>query len=418
MRTRIAACAALCAATSAALAAPLTTAMTPPLYGEIERGRYLAAAGDCKACHTADGGKPFAGGRAVPTPFGTIYAPNITPDKDTGIGNWSEEQFWKSMHEGLAADGSHLYPAMPYPWYTKLTKDDVLSIKAYLDTIPAVRSDTKEPALPFPLSWRGSVVAWNRLFFEPGTYQADPKKSAQWNRGAYLVEGAGHCGACHSPKNVLGAVKQGQRFQGGKGEGWFAVDLTADREGLGSWSEDEIVEYLKTGANRRARAMGPMGEVVEHSTSHLSDPDLQAIAVYLKGLQGDHDRDKHEAKAPKQEVASQGRLVYLDQCAGCHMENGAGVAGVFPDLRESSALRSSNPLSLVRLVLEGARSAKTKEKREGFAMPGFGGKLSDAQVAEVLSYVRSTFGHAGAVATDEVADVRNQVTKETVGKNG
>jgi len=408
----------LCAAASAAWAAPLTTAKTAPLYGEIERGRYLAAAGDCEACHTADGGKPYAGDRAVPTPFGTIYAPNITPDKDTGIGNWTEDQFWKSMHEGLAADGSHLYPAMPYPRYTKLTKDDVLAIKAYLDTIPAVRSGTKKPALPFPLSWRGSVAAWNRLFFEPGTYQADPKKSAQWNRGAYLVEGAGHCGACHSPKNVLGAVKQDKRFQGGEGEGWFAVDLTADREGLGSWNEDEIVEYLKTGANRRARAMGPMGEVVEHSTSHLSDADLHAIAVYLKGLQAPR-RDRHEASAPGQDVLSEGRLVYLDQCAGCHMENGTGVAGVFPDLRKNTALRSGNPESLVRLVLEGARSVKTKEKREGFAMPAFGGKLSDGQVAEVLSYVRSTFGgNAGAVAKDKVAGVRKQITKQTVGKNG
>ena len=416
---QIAVLAALSVVANAALAASMSNAKTPPLYGEIERGRYLTAAADCKACHTADGGQAFAGGRAVPTPFGTIYAPNITPDKDTGIGNWTEEQFWKSMHDGIAADGSHLYPAMPYPWYTKLTKDDVFAIKAYLDTMPAVRSDTKKPALPFPLSWRGSVSAWNRLFFDPGTYQQNPKKSAEWNRGAYLVEGAGHCGACHSPKNVLGAVKQDQRFQGGKGEGWFAVDLTADREGLGSWNPNEIVEYLKTGANRRARAMGPMAEVVEHSTSHLNDADLHAIAVYLKDLPAPKDADRHEAKAPKQDVLSQGRLVYLDQCAGCHMENGTGVAGVFPNLTQNTALRSRNPESLVRLVLEGARSAKTAEKREGFAMPSFGGKLSDQQVAEVVSYVRSEFGqHAGAVAKDKVADVRKQVTKQTFGKNG
>jgi mono/diheme cytochrome c family protein len=404
---------------SAAIAAVGMDAKTPPLYAEVERGRYLADAADCKACHTADGGKDFAGGRAVPTPFGTIYAPNITPDKDTGIGNWTDEQFWRSMHEGIAADGSHLYPAMPYPWYTKLGKDDVLAIKAYLDTIPAVRSDTKKPALPFPLSWRGSVAAWNRLFFHEGTYQPDPRKSAEWNRGAYLVEGAGHCGACHSPKNVLGAVKQDQRFQGGKGEGWFAVDLTEDRAGLGSWTVDEIVEYLKTGANRRARAMGPMGEVVQHSTSHLEDSDLHAIAVYLKDLQGPKDRNRREAKTPKQDVLAAGHLVYVDQCAGCHMENGSGVPGVFPNLTENTALRSRNPESLVRLVLEGARSVKTAQKREGFAMPGFGGKLSDQQVAEVITYVRSQFGqHAAPVDKDKVADVRKQIGKQTFGQNG
>ena len=406
-RVHIALLATLSIGASAAIAASLTDARTPPLYGEIERGRYLSSASDCMACHTADGGKPYAGGRAVPTPFGTIYAPNITPDKDTGIGNWTGEQFWKAMHEGMNADGSHLYPAMPYPWYTKLTKDDVLAIKAYLDTLPAVRSDTKKPALPFPLSWRGSVAAWNRLFFEPGVYQPNPKKSAEWNRGAYLVEGAGHCGACHSPKNVLGAVKQDQRFQGGKGEGWFAVDLTEDRQGLGSWSIDEIVDYLKTGANGRARAMGPMGEVVEHSTSHLSGEDLHAIAVYLKDIPRPKDRDNREAKAADKDVLARGRLVYLDQCAGCHMENGQGVAGVFPDLRRNTALRSDKPDSLLRLVLEGARSVKTHARPEGFAMPGFGGKLSDEQVAEVLSYVRSTFGHgAGAIAKDQVADTR------------
>jgi mono/diheme cytochrome c family protein len=410
--------ASLGAAAGAAVAAASTSDKTPPLYGEIERGRYLSAAGDCKACHTADGGKPFAGGRAVPTPFGTIYAPNITPDKETGIGNWTEDQFWKSMHEGLLPDGTHLYPAMPYPWYTKLTRDDVLAIKAYLDTLPAVRSETKKPALPFPLSWRESVAAWNRLFFDPGTYQADARKSAQWNRGAYLVEGAGHCGACHSPKNVLGAVKQDQRFQGGKGEGWFAVNLTSDpREGVGSWSEDEIVQYLKTGATKRARAMGPMGEVVEHSTSHLSDADLHAIATYLKDLPAPQRGKSGDDKKPAQDVMTRGRLVYLDQCAGCHMENGEGVAGVFPPLKGNTGLQAHNPLSLARLVLEGAKSVKTAAHPEGFAMPAFGGKLSDAQVADVLTYARTAFGgNAGSITKDQVADVRKQVSKQAYAK--
>jgi mono/diheme cytochrome c family protein len=364
--------ASLPAAGAVAIAAASTSDKTPPLYGEIERGRYLTAAGDCKACHTADGGQPFAGGRAVPTPFGTIYAPNITPDKDTGIGNWSEDQFWKS----------------------------------------------KKPALPFPLSWRESVAAWNRLFFDPGTYQPDPKKSAEWNRGAYLVEGAGHCGACHSPKNVLGAVKQDRRFEGGKGEGWYAVNLTSDpREGVGSWTGDEIVQYLKTGATRRARAMGPMGEVVEHSTSHLSDADLRAIATYLKDLPAPHKDGSRGNEKPAQDVMDRGRLVYLDQCAGCHMENGEGVAGVFPPLKGNTGLQARNPLSIARLVLEGAKSVKTAAHPEGFAMPAFGGKLSDAQVADVLTYARTAFGsNAGAITKDQVADVRKKVSREAYAK--
>jgi len=419
-RPAVAILAALSTLASAAFAASMGEAKTPPLYGEIERGRYLAAAGDCGACHTAEGGKPYAGGRAVPTPFGTIYAPNITPDKDTGIGNWTDDQFWKSMHEGIAADGSHLYPAMPYPWYTKLTKDDVLAIKAYLDTLPPVRSDTKEPALPFPLSWRGSVAAWNRLFFEPGSYQPDSHKSAQWNRGAYLVLGPGHCGACHSPKNVLGAVKQDQRFQGGKGEGWFATDLTNDpREGVGAWSADDIVQYLKSGANRRARALGPMGEVVVHSTSHLRDEDLRAIATYLKDLPAPKDRSGARDKKPPQDVMTRGRLVYLDQCAGCHMENGEGVAGVFPPLKGNTGLQAHNPLSVARLVIEGAKSAKTHEHREGFAMPAFGNKLGDAQIADVLTYARTAFApNAGAISRDQVADVRKQVARKAAGSAG
>ena len=418
-RFQVAMIAALCAGAGAAIAASSTDSpKTPPLYGEIQRGKYLVDAADCKPCHTESSGKPYAGGRGVPTPFGTIYAPNITPDKETGIGNWSQEQFWNAMHEGTAADGSRLYPAMPYPWYTRFTKDDVLAIKAYLDTIPAVRSETKKPDLPFPMSWRGSMAAWDRLYFKPGTYQGDPGKSPEWNRGAYLVQGAGHCGACHSPKNVLGAVKQDRRFEGGKAEGWFAVDLTEDGAGLGTWSVNEIVEYLKTGANHRARAIGPMSEVVTESTSRLSEADLHAMAVYLKSLQGPRNGERHEAKAPSQEVVSKGRLVYLDQCAGCHMENGSGVPGVFPDLRQNTALRSDNPESVVRLVLKGARSAKTKPKPEGFAMPAFGGKLADEQVAEVLSYVRSTFGaNSSAITSDKVADIRKQIAKQTFSRN-
>ena len=384
-------------------------------HAEIERGRYLVYAGDCAACHTDDGGKPFAGGRPVPTPFGTIYATNITPDERTGIGQWTDEEFWNAMHNGIRADGSHLYPAFPYPWYTKLTREDVLAIHAYLRTLEPVRQENKPPEFPFPLSWRPGLAVWNWLFFKSGSYVIDSGKSAQWNRGAYLVEGLGHCGACHSPKNWLGAVKKSEQFQGGMGEGWFATSLTKNtREGLGSWTAHEIAEYLKTGATERARAFGPMAEVVQHSTMHLSDADVAAIAAYLKDHPGD-DGSKPEPGKPSNDRAAfeRGKLIYVDQCTGCHMENGEGLPGVFPPLKGDSSLQAHNPDSLARLVLQGAGSVKTPARPEGFAMPGFAGKLSNAEVADLLSYLRANFGNqAGVVSAKQVADARADVLKQ------
>lgn len=378
-------------------------------HAAIERGRYLTAAGDCKACHTQDGGQPFAGGRAVPTPFGTIYAPNITPDDDTGIGKWTDDDFWNAMHHGIDREGKHLYPAFPYPWYTKLGRDDVLAIKKYLDTLTPVRNETKEPDLPWPLSVRASVAGWNAMFFKPGVYQWDRSKSEEWNRGAYLVEGFGHCGACHSPKNFLGAAKKDDRFLGGSGEGWFATSLRPDvREGIGNWSTDDVVEYLKTGANEHARALGPMAEVVHNSTMHLDDDDLHAIAVYLKDLPA--DRGKQQSASNDQNRLRRGRLIYVDQCAGCHMEDGSGVPGVFPPIKANSGVHAHDPSSLARLVLEGAPSAATPQKPEGFAMPAFDWKLTDAQIADVLTYIRASFGNqADAVGSSKIADVRKSI---------
>ena len=402
----------LIAAGLAMAAAPLVFAADTD-YGKLERGRYLVHAGDCAACHTDDEGKPFAGGRAVPTPFGTIYSTNITPDKETGIGNWTDEQFYRAMHDGIDNEGKHLYPAFPYPWFTKLTRDDVLAIKGYLDTLPAVKQEPKPPDLPWPLSVRESVAGWNTLFFKAGTYQPNPQKSAQWNRGAYLVEGLGHCGACHSPKNTLGGIKKKDRFEGGKGEGWFAVSLVGnDRAGLGSWSADEIVEYLKTGANDRARAMGPMAEVVHNSTMYLNDPDLRAIATYLKDLPADGTDRNVSVPAPDDDRMKRGRLVYVDQCEGCHMQNGQGIPHVFPAIKGNTGAQAQDPTSLARLVLEGAHSARTPSKPEGFAMPAFGWKLSNQDIADVLTYIRASWGNkAEPVKAAKIADVRKQIAK-------
>src|SRR4051812_33203839 len=251
-------------------------ASAEPLHSSIERGRYLAAAGNCAACHTAEGGQPYAGGRAIPTPFGTIYSTNITPDKQTGIGNWTPEQFYRAMHDGVRADGKHLYPAFPYPWYTKLTRRDIEDLKAFLDTLQPARAENKQPALPWPFSVREVMLGWNAMFFDKGQYRPDPQQSAEWNRGAYLVEGLGHCGACHTPKNIAGGLKTNKNLEGGYGENWYATSLTNDvRDGLGDWSVDDIARYLRSGQNAKAAATGPMAEVIENSTQHLSDADLR-----------------------------------------------------------------------------------------------------------------------------------------------
>ena len=233
----------------------------------VARGRYLVKAGDCGACHTARNGQPFAGGRAVPTPFGIIYSTNITPDKDTGIGEWSRDDLYRAMHEGIDRAGNHLYPAFPYPWYTQVTRDDVDDIKAFLDTLPAVRQVDRESELPWPLNQRASIAAWNALYFDADTFVADASHSAQWNRGAYLVRGLGHCGACHTDKNFAGAVDKDKPLQGGMGENACAPALTGGmRDGLGGWTVADIAEYLKTGSNAKSAAAGPMAEVIAQST--------------------------------------------------------------------------------------------------------------------------------------------------------
>jgi mono/diheme cytochrome c family protein len=385
-------------------------------HASIEKGRYLAQAGDCAACHTAEGGKPFAGGRAIPTPFGTIYSTNITPDKETGIGNWKEEQFYRAMHEGMAPGGRHLYPAFPYPWYTKLTREDVDDLLAYLSTREPVRREDREPELPWPFSVREVMAGWNRMFLKKGEFQPDPGKSAQWNRGAYLVEGLGHCGACHSAKNMAGAPKKKEHLAGGYGENWYATSLANDvRDGLGDWSVQEIAEYLKTGSNDKAAAAGPMAEVVAHSTQHLSQEDLLAIATYLK-----------EVPAPKRKAAKvasgsasfeRGRGLYFDQCIGCHMENGEGQPGVFPPLKGNAVVQSGDPGAMIHMILDGAKVVSTQSKPTGLAMPAYGGKLTDQDVADLATFLRGAWGNqASAVQASRVAKTRGAIEKASAGR--
>ena len=251
-------------------------------FDEIALGEYLATVGDCLACHTPPGAKPYSGGRALETPFGTLVATNLTPDRATGIGAWSDQEFVDALQQGRGRGGGHLYPAMPYTYYTKVTREDALAIRAFLATVEPVQNELVANQLPFPYDIRASMAVWNALFFTAGTFKPVAGKSDEWNRGAYLTEGLGHCGACHTAKNWLGGDETSHALQGGVLQGWFSPNLTGDpRSGLGNWSVEDIATYLKTGHNRISAATGPMAEVVTDSTSLMTDADLTAIAVYL-----------------------------------------------------------------------------------------------------------------------------------------
>ena len=380
-------------------------------YVSVERGRDLATAGDCIACHTRAGSPPFSGGRSLETPFGVINTANLTPDPETGIGAWTEDDFYRAMHEGTRPGGGHLYPAFPYPYYTKVTRPDVDAIFAFLRTLPPARNAVDRDALPFPFDIRASVVAWNALNFVPGEYQPDPKRSEQFNRGGYLVEGLGHCGACHTPMNSLGGSKDGQFLQGNQIQSWVAPNLTNDlRTGLGSWSADEIVAYLRTGRTAKSAASGPMAEVVMYSTSQMPENDLRAMATYLKerGAEGPAAIAPQAANSP-QMVA--GLAVYSDTCKACHVQSGAGIPLLFPALAGSQIVQQTDPTTLIRVVLTGTRAAATAAAPTAPAMPSLGWRLSDEQVASVLTYVRNAWGNsAPPVTPSEVAGLRGKLS--------
>jgi mono/diheme cytochrome c family protein len=377
-------------------------------FDQIEKGRYLTTVADCYACHTVpNAGKPFAGGRAIETPFGIITSSNITPDADTGIGGWSDEQFDNAVRKGVRPDGSRLYPAMPYPAYTKMSRDDVLAIRAYLATVEPVHQPVKANTLPFPFNIREAMRAWDALYFTEGEFQPDSRQSATWNRGAYLVQGPGHCTACHTPKSLLGGDRTNDNLRGFNLQGWFAPDITGDaNQGLGQWSEADITSYLKTGHNRITAATGPMAEEVVNATSQYSDSDLNAIAIYLKSLPQRQDR---AAPAPADSsMMTAGQAIYRDQCSACHGLDGRGVAMLFPSLAQSSLAHASDPTSAIRLVLRGGRSVATKGEPTAPAMPSFGWQLNDEQVAAVLSYIRNAWQTAAApVSAETVAKARD-----------
>jgi mono/diheme cytochrome c family protein len=383
-----------------------TAQAAPPTAEIIAHGKALTEAADCAGCHTADPAKPFAGGRLVETPFGGIYSPNLTPDRDTGLGGWSDDQFYRALHLGVAPDGSRYYPAFPYPNFTKLIRDDVLAIRAYLATLTPVHNARPPSQLRWPLNYRVIMRAWNFLFFRPGIFEPDQNKSPEWNRGAYLVEGAAHCGACHTPKNVFGADRRGQRYGGGRVGNWFAPRLdNAQRSGLRSWNVADIVEYLQSGRNGRSHAAGAMAEVVVHSTSKMSDADVHAIAVYLKGLPA--GAPEPTVSPPPQAVMAAGAAVYAHACIACHEVGGEGAPRIYPPLPGNANLQSADPASTLRIILDGAQTVTTPRAPNSGSMPAYAKDLSDQQIADVATYIRNSWGNAApAVTPEQVARAR------------
>ncbi|MGB6489514.1 MAG: c-type cytochrome [Steroidobacteraceae bacterium] len=373
-------------------------------FQQIERGRYLTIAADCAGCHTnPQNGRPYAGGRPIQTPFGNVLAANITPDRQTGIGGWSNAEFDAAVRGGKMPDDSRLYPAMPYVYYAGMSKDDVLAIRSYLNTIAPVHHSVHSDQLPFPFDIRAGMRLWDALYFNPRVFQPDSSKSGIWNRGAYLVTGPGHCAACHTPKNWLGGDDRDRALQGYAIQGWFAPDITNDsKRGLGDWSAQDIVDYLKSGHSRFAGASGPMSEEISNASSQVSDADLLAIATYLKQQPGQNPQETPVSARDPAMVA--GAAIYEDLCSACHQQDGRGVPYLFPDIADSASVASEAPTSIIRVVLTGAKTVATNDEPTGPAMPAFGWQLSDAQIAAVTTYVRNNWGHAAAATS--VSDVR------------
>jgi mono/diheme cytochrome c family protein len=383
-------------------------------FTTVDRGRYLSILSDCASCHTVpQRNQPFAGGRPIETPFGSIVAPNITPDMETGIGSWTDDQFDNAVRKGIGRNGERLYPAMPYNAYTKMSRKDVLAIRAYLNTVTAVYNPVVANTLPFPFNIRMAMRVWDSLYFKEGEYVYDPHKSVEWNRGAFLVDGPAHCGACHTPKTFLGGDKTSSYLQGSLLQGWSAPNITNDpRTGLGGWSVDEVAAYLKTGHNRITAATGPMAEAVDLSTSKMTDNDVTAIATYLKSLPG-----QGPAPAPVSGSAPEmtaGGAIYRDQCSACHGLDGKGIDRLFPAVANSSMARADDPTSVVRIVLRGARSVSTEKEPTAPGMPSYGWQLNDSQVADVLTYIRNSWGNAApAVSPGEVTRLRDSLAKRS-----
>ncbi|MCP8894533.1 c-type cytochrome [Shinella daejeonensis] len=411
---------------AAALLLSIVPAVASPAFGadddQIARGKYLATASDCVACHTAPGGAAMAGGLPLATPVGPIIATNITPSKENGIGNYTLEQFDAALRRGVRADGKHLYPAMPYTAYAQLSDEDVAALYAYfMNEVTPVETSPAKTELPFPFNIRLSMAAWNLLFLDKGPFVPDPSQDDEWNRGAYLVRGAAHCGTCHTPRNLFMAENTSSEMAGGDVGPWHAPNITSDaNSGIGGWSVEELVAYMRDGHTAKSQAAGPMAEAIDHSLRFLTDADLKAMAVYLKTVAA--VRDKADSQpvfawgSPSDELASirgvglpedpeamTGPQLYDAYCATCHQAQGQGsFMGGLPSLVHNTALGRENTNNLVMVILDGLR------RQPEVLMPGFARELSDTQIATLGSYLVQHFGNPAAQVTQsQVAALRN-----------
>lgn len=407
------------------LFAGLASASASAADAPVSKGHYLAQAGDCAACHTSAGGANFAGGLKMVTPVGAIYSTNITPDKQTGIGDYSYDDFANAVRGGVAKDGHRLYPAMPYTAFAKITDEDMHALYDYfMNEVPAVHQADRDSDIPWPLSMRWPLTVWNWAFQDDSRYQPDSSQSAEWNRGAYLVQGLEHCGTCHTPRGIgfqekALDQKDSAYLTGGTLEGWHAPDLTGNvHAGIGSWSQQDIVSFLQTGWTANSAAFGSMTDVIEHSTQHLSDRDVNAMAVYLKSLKSSNPKavapepdSRTQAALVTGDMSKPGAQVYMDNCAACHRTDGKGYSKTFPALAHNPAILSDDPSSLISIVLRGGKAAVTHQAVTGLTMPDFGWRLDDRQVADLSTFVRSSWGNnAPAVKPEQVKALRKTVS--------
>ena len=368
----------------------------------IARGAYLARAGNCMACHTTRGGEPYAGGRAIETPFGAVYTSNLTPNEQSGIGSWTAEHFWRAMHNGRSKDGRLLYPAFPYTNTTRVTREDSDALFAYLRSLPAVFNPNRDHALQFPFNSQAALAVWRALYFKPGVYQPDAARNAEWNRGAYLVQGLGHCSACHAARNALGATTAGAGLAGGliPVQNWYAPSLTSPHEaGMADWDTQEIVNLLQNGVSKNASVAGPMAGVVLGSTQYLTPDDLAAMAQYLKQLP---PSTTVKPQASSAAGSAAGAKLYEQHCAGCHGIQGDGVPNAYPALAGNRAVTMPQIANLVQIVLQGGYAPATQGNPRPFGMPPFVLVLNDIEIAALLTHLRQSWGNqaSGVTALD------------------
>ena len=369
-------------------------AMPASTAEQLARGAYLARAGNCAACHTARGGAPYAGGRAIDTPFGAVFAGNLTPDAATGLGAWNADDFWRALHHGRSRDGRLLTPAFPYPNFTLVTRDDADALWAWLRTLPPVAQPNRPHALRWPFNTQMAQALWRTLYFRPGSFEPDPALSATVNRGAYLVNGLGHCGACHASRNPLGGSGALDDAGGSAlpNQPWIAPSLTdAAAGGVPGRSADELVRLLKTGVSARATVMGPMAEVVAGSTQHLSEPDLHAMVAYLLQLPHAPAPTPPARTQRPPEAMARGEQLYADHCADCHGAQGQGAPGIYPPLAGNPTVTMADARNLVRAITRGGFPPATAGNPRPYGMPGF--DLPHADLAALATWLRAAWGH-------------------------